>query len=140
MEKATSPFLFTDREYETILAALRFWQCRGHEDETEAGNYDTLTPIEIDELCEAINCRSSLRMVVAIEGGLVTSVAANDPGLIGISVAVIDYDVDGADEDSIIDVPQPNGKSAKAQVHLTEIEPAEENFTTIVHMRVRQLA
>lgn len=51
---------FTDREADTILAALRYWQreglmSAGHERDIAEEHGDALNADEIDDLCERIN-------------------------------------------------------------------------------------
>jgi hypothetical protein len=53
---------------------------------------------------------------VILEGGLCQDVVARDPRLVGIPFAVIDYDTDGADEDSKMDIPQSDGTISEALV------------------------
>ena len=38
-----------------------------------------------------------MRIVVTIEGGVVTGVSTNDNALIGVPYTILDYDVEGAD-------------------------------------------
>lgn len=54
--------LLSARELGTVLAALRFWQLGSHnahadirEIATEAGTFEALDGVEIDELCARLN-------------------------------------------------------------------------------------
>lgn len=70
--------MFTDRELATVLAALRFWQCRGpgttswpaipisssascalEDIATDCGRFKNLASAEIDQLCGRLNLRSA---------------------------------------------------------------------------------
>jgi hypothetical protein len=72
--------MFTDRERATVLAALRFWQCRGpvitsrpasplsaetwwqlHDIATDCGNSAPLKDNEIDQVCARLNAPDELR-------------------------------------------------------------------------------
>lgn len=53
-------------------------------------------------------------IIVAIEGGLVNAVVADSP----VELLTIDYDVDGADEDEIIPVPQDEGRVSDAIISI----------------------
>lgn len=54
------------------------------------------------------------RIVVAMEGGVIQSTLADHPEQ--VEIRLIDYDVESADEADLSDVPQGNGKTAKAYV------------------------
>src|SRR5262245_22689934 len=47
-----------------------------------------------------------VRLAVGCEGGLIQSVVTDCPVLVGLAVFVIDYDAEGADEESVSLVPQ----------------------------------
>jgi hypothetical protein len=57
-------YLLTPREFDTVLAALRFWQARIHQPEDileiaengREGEDAALNADEIDDLCERLNC------------------------------------------------------------------------------------
>lgn len=103
-----------DRELATVLAALR-----GHQRQTCApdlldiatsgGLYVPLTDDEIDGLCERLNCGTlpsqDVNVVVELDGGLVEGIVADRP----IKVRVVDYDVEGADPDGLVLIPQDKG-------------------------------
>lgn len=116
----TAQTTFDDAERDAMLAALRLLQSRGCPDElldiaTNGERHAILSPEAIDALCERLNMagRESLpRIAVAIEGGLVSGVVADQP----VTVLTIDYDVEGAHEDSITEVPQDSGCTASAVV------------------------
>lgn len=60
------------------------------------------------------------RIVVVIEGGLVTGVLANGDG---IEVAVIDYDTEGAGEDDeIVQIPQTGNQTAPAFASVRSVD------------------
>jgi ParB-like chromosome segregation protein Spo0J len=67
---------------------------------------------------------STRRIAIVLEGGMIQSVITDDPSLRDVDVMVIDYDTDGADEQSIIHVPQPDG-------HYNPMEEAYAYFETI---------
>lgn len=100
----------TDRERDTILAALRHYQASTIIPDAirDIANNDHDNPLdadEIDALCEDINCSSSgpLRVLVALEGGIVQGAVAD---LEGVTVTVLDYDTEGADEERVFAIPQ----------------------------------
>jgi len=103
-----------NRELATVLAALRGHQRRTCppdlvEIATNGGRYVPLTDDEIDGLCERLNCGTlapqDVNVVVELDGGLVEGIVADRP----IKVRVVDYDVEGADPDGLVLVPQDKG-------------------------------
>ena len=67
-----------EREFATVLAALRYWQANNRQNAKRAPEYDIasdsgklqpLGDLEIDELCERINCEPTLpdQLVSAME-------------------------------------------------------------------------
>jgi hypothetical protein len=64
-------------------------------------------------------------LIVVLDGGLVQSVVAKSRRLIGLKVAIVDYDVEGADDADLTDVHQPNGTIVRAAVGLDTIEKQE---------------
>lgn len=116
----TTQTTFDDTERDAMLAALRLLQSCGCPDElldiaTNGERHAILSPDAIDALCERLNMadrRLLPRIAVAIEGGLVSGIVADQP----VTVLTIDYDVEGADEDSITEIPQDNGCTASAVV------------------------
>ena len=62
------------------------------------------------------------RLVIAIEGGMVSSVCTRDESLLGVAVTLIDYDTDGIEPDRLTDVLQPDGSSVRALIQDTEVE------------------
>lgn len=62
-----------------------------------------------------------LQMVIHLAGGLVEDVMCDGVLPVAIDVAVMDYDTDGANEDEIVDVVQPDGDSAGACVRFISI-------------------
>jgi hypothetical protein len=108
-----------DRELATVLAGLRGHQRRTCprdllEIATNGGRYVPLTDDEIDGLCERLSCgtltRQDVNVVVELDGGLVEGIVADRP----INVRVVDYDVEGADPDGLVMVPQDKGDSIPA--------------------------
>lgn len=53
----------------------------------------------------------AIRVLVAIEGGLVQGAVADRPG---VSVITLDYDTDGADPDEVFAIPQDDGSTSNA--------------------------
>jgi hypothetical protein len=117
-ERKASPLPLDETERDAILAALRLLQARGCPAElldiaTNGDRHAIASDEAIDALCERLNidARHTLpRIVVAIEGGLVSGVVGDRP----ISLLTIDYDVEGADEDEISEIPQDDGRTASA--------------------------
>jgi hypothetical protein len=101
------------RQTATILAALRYWQreglmSSGHEQDiaTEGNSMNALDAEDIDALCEQINvAQEPAIIVVGCEGGLVTGASSNVEGL---TMIVLDYDIEGGHGDNLIDVPDPD--------------------------------
>lgn len=109
------------RELETILTALREHQrrtCTSDLPNTApfGGRNKLLSKSEIDALCERLNCgsapKSGTNIVVTFERGHVEAIIADRP----LHVHVVDYDVDGADPDTLVMVPQDNGDPIPAAV------------------------
>ena len=99
-------------ELATILAALRFYQQEGqgepsnrsddiHVIATDGDAQISLDAAGIDTLCERINQDTPVRCVIGLEGGLVTGVTAN----VSMEFTVLDYDVEGCDDDEVMTVP-----------------------------------
>src|ERR1039457_865017 len=121
---------FEKRQTATILAALRYWQSNGivasrHDHYTIATDDGTLQPLtrpEIDAMCEQINVPAATPIiVVGCEGGLVQGASSNIEDL---SMIVLDYDTEGADDDEITEVPQSD---------TVELEPAIVGLHTVAH-------
>jgi len=71
------------------------------------------------------------KFAVILEGGLVQCVVSNDPALIGVQFAVIDYDTEGADDDEISRIPQGGahtGELADACYRVDEITKADIDY------------
>src|ERR1035441_4461934 len=117
------------RQTATILAALRYWQreglmSSGHEQDiaTEGNSMNALDAEDIDALCEQINVPAATPIiVVGCEGGLVQGASSNIEGL---SMIVLDYDTEGADDDEITEVPQSD---------TVELESAIVGLHTVAH-------
>lgn len=61
-------------------------------------------------------------VVVVLEGGLVQSIVSNAPEQIpDMDVIVLDYDVEGFDEERLLKVPQSSGEIAHAVGHIEKI-------------------
>lgn len=124
-----SALALTDRELSTVLAALRDRQRRhcgsdSSDIASNLGRHEPLRPNEIDDLCMRINSAGQLpletNIVVTLDGGLVQTVVADRP----IMVRVVDYDVEGADPDRLLMVPQDNGDAVPASVTCWAVEGA----------------
>jgi hypothetical protein len=63
-------------------------------------------------------------LYVAVEGGIVQSIASNDPKLVGLRVFVVDYDTEGNDECELVQVRQQDNEFSEALVTLDEVTPA----------------
>ena len=63
-------------------------------------------------------------IAVVLEGGLVSAVVTDNAELLGTGVVIIDYDTEGADEDEITAVVQPDGKTSDACVWFDDITQA----------------
>lgn len=120
---------FDKRQSATILAALRYWQreglmSSGHEQDiaTEGNSMNALDAEDIDALCKQINVAPEPAIiVVGCEGGLVQGASSNIEAL---SMIVLDYDTEGADDDEITEVPQSD---------TVELEPAIVGLHTVAH-------
>jgi len=105
-------------ERDAIVAGLRLLQSRGCPVElldvaTGGGSHLILADAVTDALCERLNKHvrpAPPRVIVALEGGLVSGVVADQP----ILLRTVDYDVEGAAEDEITEIPQGNGQTASA--------------------------
>lgn len=64
------------------------------------------------------------RIVVALEGGLVTAIVTDCPELKGIDVFVVDYDTEGCDPDELVSIVQGDGSSVDARAYADGIETA----------------
>jgi hypothetical protein len=79
-------------------------------------------------------CRTVARLkyqravIVALEGGLVSSVCSHDDELIGRPFTVIDYDIDAANDADLSPVLQRDGGEADAIVWSGTIEKATVKF------------
>lgn len=120
---------FDKRQSATILAALRYWQreglmSSGHEQDiaTEGNSMNALDAEDIDALCKQINIAPEPAIIViGCEGGLVQGASSNIEAL---SMIVLDYDTEGADDDEITEVPQSD---------TVELEPAIVGLHTVAH-------
>lgn len=114
----TAQATFDEVERDAILAALRLLQARGCPAElldiaTNGESHAILSDDAIDVLCERLNTAGYgqlPRVVVTLEGGLVSGAVADQP----VNLLVIDYDVEGAADDEISEIPQDNGRTAGA--------------------------
>lgn len=84
-----------------------------------ASDADTLKRSEITAQEQEAEER---RILVAIEGGLVTAVCTDDKSLRDLSVAVIDYDTEGADPEDVHTIPQSRGEPAECLGHIESIQ------------------
>jgi hypothetical protein len=119
------------RELATVLAALRHYQSitstswgRVESVATDGGSFPAMSFREIDSLCEKLNVPATAapEAVVVIEGGMVSAVITNQK----MKVAVVDYDADPLEADSVAQIPQGKGKTAGAACFLLapEVVPA----------------
>jgi len=60
-------------------------------------------------------------IVVTMQGGLLVGVSTVDPTLVGKEIVLIDYDIEGSDEDELHQVPQGDGKTEDAAISRQEI-------------------
>lgn len=77
----------------------------------------------VDGIGSADNDVDESRVAIILEGGLVQQVVATG-ALIGHEVTVIDYDTEGAQEDSLTDIDQGDGSLVTASVRTIEITEA----------------
>lgn len=69
---------------------------------------------------------------VIIEGGLVQSVVSTVPEqLSALNLVILDYDVEGADADELLHVPQGNGASAPAVGRIEQITQSDIDLTAV---------
>lgn len=63
------------------------------------------------------------RLLVALEGGLISGLVADVPG---VDVVCLDYDTEGAEEEDLFAIPQPDGKTSRAwrRLETAEVDPA----------------
>jgi len=124
-----SVLALNDRELSTVLAALRDHQRRYCGSDPcdiacNLGRHEPLNPDEIDDLCMRINGAGQFpldaNIVVTLDGGLVQGVVADRP----ITLRIVDYDVEGADPDGLVMVPQDNGDPVPASVSCWAVEGA----------------
>jgi hypothetical protein len=66
-----------------------------------------------------------LRVLVALEGGCVSAVIINRPG---VELITLDYDTEGSDEADLFDIPQDGGDTAQAWRTIGECEQDEGGF------------
>lgn len=60
-------------------------------------------------------------ILVTIEGGIVQSISTDDPSEVGKSVAIIDYDTEGLDENMVCKVPQGPRLDSEAFVQFVKL-------------------
>lgn len=103
---------FSNIETAAILAGLRLLQrCDVLPAEldnilTDGGELPRITESDIDALCEKVSESAPARVVVSMDGGLIQNVSADSP----VRLLLVDYDVETADEDRVIEVPQMNAE------------------------------
>ena len=69
---------------------------------------------------------------VIIEGGLVQSVVSTAPDQMSyLDLVILDYDVEGADSDELLHVPQGNGASAQAVGRIEHITLSDIDLTAV---------
>jgi hypothetical protein len=94
----------------------------------EVANGDTVLGYEewIEHKHEADGATNKARIVIVMDGGLIQHILGNTAD---VEIAMIDYDIEGADEDTLIDIPQTEQLfGAKEQAYCwTQAEPDEIN-------------
>jgi len=75
---------------------------------TNMGAHPAPTAFEIDDLCEELNTQQPNRVVLTVEGGIVQNVGADRPE--EVDVVVVDFDVDGSEHPSVIELPDTPGE------------------------------
>ena len=120
-------------EHATLLAALRYYQQNGQGEPSSrcdaihaiATNGDVQISLDtagIDALCEHMQAlRAPVRCVIGLEGGLVTGVTAN----VGLEFVVLDYDVEGCDDDEVMTVPSLWGEDKVIDVYKRGFDDAD---------------
>lgn len=131
-----------------MLAALRFWQAhqpaapyvesldREQAQMIEGIIHDfdggELSASDIDDLCERINVDDTPRLIVAVDEGIVRMVASDCEALHGIEYALLDFDIEGSDDDRIEVVgTKRDDNPIEAFVTLDSIETIEEGRKAI---------
>ena len=70
---------------------------------------------------------------IVLEGGLISAVISNDPARLPIeAVVTIDYDTEGAGEEDLYDVLQPDGSTVQAYASITAFDKAGIDLESIV--------
>lgn len=78
-----------------------------------------------DEPELAVERNEPLRVLIALEGGCVSAVIINRPG---VELVSLDYDTEGADEADLFDIPQDGGGTAQAWRSIGECEHDQTGF------------
>ena len=73
---------------------------------TSGGQTDPLTSDELDALIASVKKGGSPRVVIVVDGGLVQEVITDIP----VVATVVDFDVEGADEEDLTKVPEDRVK------------------------------
>lgn len=81
-----------------------------------AGDFGTAMKI-VGQATGQDNSSRDLKIAVVVEGGVVQSIVSDQPSLLPNDVLVIDYGIDGSDEDDRCLVPQDYGYDAHAVVY-----------------------
>mgnify|MGYP001338009448 CR=1 FL=1 len=75
------------------------------------------------------------KVVVTLEGGMVTAIVTDG---IALDVVVVDYDIDGAADEDIVDIPQIGGGNAECTMYpdVSETSPEQAEWVGILHTMV----
>jgi len=86
-----------------------------------------------DDLPETAAQPARPTLGVVLEGGLISAVISNDPARLPIDeVVILDYDTEGADEEDLYDVLQPDGSTVQAYASITAFDKAGIDLESIV--------
>ena len=77
-------------------------------------------------------------LAIVLEGGLVQAIVARRADKIDLDILVIDYDIEGADDDEISLVPQGDGTFSEACVRSTSVTPAEIDLDHIIDQSIAE--
>lgn len=76
-------------------------------------------------------------VAIVLEGGLVQSVVSDYPNLLpSMNLLVLDYDTEGADQEELLQVPQPDGTLSEATGHYEGINQAEIDLAAVMEQLV----
>lgn len=119
-----------DRELASVLAGLGL--LRGMRDDENGDDIedDLLENDDLDALIERIEAGpldvkppEKPRLAIVLEGGLVSNIVS-DGDLVGLPVAIVDYDIEGATEDEVDEIDFTDGSTDQAVISMTAVEQA----------------